>query len=396
MSSREQTWREELQDLFDYNPPAIKKSDNPTHYRLPFTFFDRHIDSRLSLQRIVSVPSFTADVAHVIDRAVQATKDEGGRFPVIDFADEHDLCALISKNGRNWGGAGSKLTDAVSVGRFYTEVSFLYCASVGSTLALNPHSHTWLTVFQFYQAGTEPDNGRSSMTSQFHLEILRDADNQNMHIPKGVWDSLDDDGRMDITEVFARFRQLVTYQFYAATAEYDGLLENMGNVAEKEPVPPFQAVVSGFPRQEMLLAPVADSSILPWRPHESKETFDAEGKKSSDPPEQATNEPSSSNKQPTQSQGVTVSKSAVVVDDTTTFLKHVSPTVHIFPYQGNIRRRGPGPSWMIQLLLYFTVESTSVLESATVQVARYSFLTLSMSIVVETQGTASFKPGYIY
>ena len=329
MSSRHQTdvWSRELEDLFNYNPPAIKKAKNPVTYRLPFTFFDRHIDPRLSVQRVVVVPSFTADIAQVIDCAVLKIKNEGGRLPVIDHDDVDDF--LIPKDARNWGVAGNTLTDAISVARFYMEVSFLYCAVVGSTLALSPHSRSWMSVFQSNKAGTEPDEGRSSITSRYYLEIERDNDTGDMHIPKGVWDCLDEEARMDMSEVSSRFRRLVTYQFYAAATQYDELLENMGDMVEKELIPPIPGSVSGYPKQEMPLTPAADSTILPWKPREPQENYHKEGNKGVKSIEQTTIE-SPTNKQASRLKRVSVKKSTASVDDTTTFVKHVSAAVRIF------------------------------------------------------------------
>lgn len=335
MSSREQTWSRELQDLFSYSPPAIQKAEDSVPYRLPFTFFDRHIDSRLSLRRVVSVPSFTFDIAEVIDQAILVTKNEGGRFPVIDYEDDEDFCALISKSGRKRGIPRNILTDAVSVASFYSDVSFLYCAAVGSTLALNPHSHTWLSVLIFNSAGAEPDAGRSSVASQHYIEIQHDADTGNTRIPKGVWEALDDDARMDITEVSSKFQRLVTYQFYAATTEYDELLENMGDMDEKEVIAHFSDAVSGFQRPEMPQLITADSTILPWRPQDSKD-YRTEGKENSE----FIKETSPSKKEPAQDKRVFVKKSTADVDDVTAFVKHVSVPVCILPFQANIYRHG--------------------------------------------------------
>ena len=372
-------WSRELEDLFNFNPPAIKHAENPVMYRLPFTFFDQHIDSRLSLRRVVFVPSFTADIAQVIDRAVLAIKNEGGRLPVVDYEDEDD--SLI--RARNWGAFGTTLTDAISVARFYMEVSFLYCAVVGSTLAINPHSRGWLSVFQYNKSGAEPDEGRSSITNRYHLEIGRDTETGDMDIPKGVWESMDEEARMDITEVSARFRRLVTYQFYAATTQYDELLKNMGDMVGKEPIPPSPDSVSSFPKQQMPPTPVVDSTTLPWRPRESHENYHTDGKKDLKSVEQTTVESSAS-------KGVTVKQSTAREDDITTFVKHVS-TDHSYLYLPNFNRHGPYLSWMTQPSLFFIVENTSGLECATVQLARYFSLTLSMSIVVETQGMARSK-----
>ena len=321
MSSRDQTavWSKELEDLFNYNPPAIKKVENPVTYRLPFAFFDQHIDSRFSLQRVVLVPAFTTDIAQVVDRTVLAIKNEGGRLPAVDYEDEED--SLIRY--RNWGASGSTLTDAISVAQFYLKVSFIYCAVVGSTLALSPHSRTWLTVFQSNKAGTEPDEGHSPITSRYYLEIKRDTNTGEIHIPKGVWDCLDEEARMDMSEVSSRFRRLVTYQFYAAAAQYDELLENMGEIVGKEPVPPFPDSVSGFPKQKLSVTPLADSTTLPWRPQEPQENYRTEGNTPKSVKE-STIGPSPSNMQ-----GITVKKSTVSVDDITVFVKHVSMAVRI-------------------------------------------------------------------
>lgn len=321
MSSRDPTdvWSRELEDLFNYNPPAIKKVENPVTYRLPFAFFDRHIDSRFSLRRVVLVPSFTTDIAQVVDRTVLAVKNDGGRLPVVDYEDDEDSLIRF----RNWGASGSTLTDAISVAQFYMKVSFIYCAVVGSTLALSPHSRTWLTVFQSNKAGTEPDEGHSPITSRYSLEIERDTDTGEIHIPKGVWDCLDEEARMDMYEVSSRFRRLVTYQFYAAATQYDELLENMSDIVGKEPILPFSDSVSGFPKHEMPLTPMADSDALPWGPQEPQENHLTKGN-NLESAGQTTVGPSPSSKQ-----GVTVKKSTVSVDDITIFVKHVSLAVRI-------------------------------------------------------------------
>ena len=313
MSTREQTWSRELQDLFDYSPPAIEKVEDSASYRLPFTFFDRHIDPRLSLKRVILVPSFTADVAQVLDRTVQTTKNEGGLLPVIDYKDDEDMSALFTKNDRNWGAVlGNTVTDASSVARFYAEVSFLYCSPVGSTLGLSPHSYTWLNVFHFDKAGKEPDEGHSAITNQYYLEIQRDRNTGAMRIPRGIWKFLNEDSRTDLTEVSARFRRLVTYQFYAATTEYDEILEKMDIICTKESVASWPDSVSGFlARDDIPLMPLVDSTVLPW----------------SESHKQGANEQitrPSNNKQTIESKGITVNKSVPRLDDITTFVMHVS------------------------------------------------------------------------
>ena len=330
MSSREQTWSSELQDLFSYSPPAIEKADE-TPYRLPFTFFDRHIDSRLSLRRVVSVPSFTADIAEVIDCAMLLTKSEGGSLPDIRYKDGEERSAFFSKSGRSWGDSGDKLTDATSVARFYTEVSFLYCSPVGSTFALNPHCYTWLNIFRFNGASIEPDEGRSSTANKYYLEIRRDDNAGNMQIPRGIWNALDEDARADLAEIFARFRRLVTYQFCAATTEYDELLKNMDDICGKERIPSFPEDISGFPTHELPLTPLVDSTILPWGPRESKQV-DSPKEKQTVVSEEEKNEPPQNNNPSAHSKGITVKKITDSVDDVTTFIKHVSIYYHIISY----------------------------------------------------------------
>ena len=320
MSTREQTWSRELQDLFDYSPPAVEKVEDPATYRLPFTFFDRHIDPRLSLKRVILVPSFTADVAQVLDRAVQTTKDEGGLLPVIDYEDDEDMSALFTKTGRNWGVVlGNKVSDASSVARFYAEVSFLYCSPVGSTFGLSPHSYAWLNVFHFDKAGVEPDEGRSAITNQYYMEIKRDSDTGSMRIPRGVWKFLDGDSRTALTDVSARFRRLVTYQFYAATTEYDEVLEKMDDICSEESVAAWPDSVSGFPIQDMPLMPLVDSTVMPWSAPDELLKQGADG--------QAT--PSQNN---TPSKGITIKKSVNCLNDITTFVKHVSKVFRILCY----------------------------------------------------------------
>ena len=326
MSSREQAWSSELQDLFSYSPPAIEKANNPTCYRLPSTFFDRHLDLRLSLRRVVSVPSFTADIAEVIDHTMLLTKNEGGCLPDINYKDGEERSAFFSKSGRSWGDSGNKLTDATSVAQFYIEVSLLYCSPVGSTFALNPHCYTWLNIFRFNWASIEPDEGRSSTIDKYYLEIRQDDNAGNMQIPKGIWNALDEDGRADLAEMFARFRRLVTYQFCAATTEYDELLEKMDDICGKEPISSFPEDISGFPTEELPLAPLVDSTILPWRPRESKRIGSSE-KQAVVSLEQEKDERTKSpqnNRSSPHSKGITVNKITDSVDDVTTFIKHVS------------------------------------------------------------------------
>ncbi|KAF8334395.1 hypothetical protein F5887DRAFT_1256971, partial [Amanita rubescens] len=313
MSDREQTWSRELQDLFDYSPPAVEQVEDTATYRLPFTFFDRHIDPRLSLKRVILVPSFTADIAQVIDRAVQTTKDEGGLLPLIDYKDDEDMSALFTKRGRNWGVVrGNKLTDASSVARFYEEVSFIYCSPVGTTFGLSPHSYTWLNIFRFDKAGEEPDEGRSAITNQYSIEIDRDRDTGTMRIPRGVWKFLNEESRTDLTDASARFRRLVTYQFYAATTEYDEVLEKMGDICSKESVAAWPDSVSGFPLQDLPLVPLVDSTVLPWSARD-------------EPLKQGEDEPATRSQNNTPSQGITVKKSNTHLDDIITFVKHVNP-----------------------------------------------------------------------
>ena len=297
---------------------------------------------------------------------------------MIGYKDDEDISALFTKTGRNWGAVrGNQLTDASSVARFYAEVSFLYCSPVGSTLGLSPHSYTWLNVFRFDKAGKEPDEGRSAITNQYYIEIRRDRDTGTMRIPRGIWKFLNEDSRTDLTEAFARFRRLITYQFYAATTEYDQVLEKMGEICSKESVAPWPDSVSGFPMPDMPLMPLVDSTALPWkaRSEQGRDEPDAQS------PDHA---------QSIQSKGITVKKSSARLDDITTFVKHVSEVCHISTAVLSFSL-GQDLLWTTQPLSSSIAANMSVLECATVKLVHCSCLTSSMSIAVEIHATPRSK-----
>jgi hypothetical protein len=135
----------EIQDLFDWNPPAlIPKAKKSTTTRPP-SFFDKHFGDEHVLKRVRRLTT----LIHDLDENVNKALDEASDFlpPLDEFLTTKQRHVAIK-------GIDYAARDEKAVGNFYNMTTAQYCPYVASTLALHPKasSSNWLNLLSWTQS----------------------------------------------------------------------------------------------------------------------------------------------------------------------------------------------------------------------------------------------------
>lgn len=79
----------EINLLLNYNPSALLAHPDVPRQKLvaPLSFYDRHLDERLTLKRVLAAPSLGKDLSEHISRALESLKDQKIILPLIQSDD---------------------------------------------------------------------------------------------------------------------------------------------------------------------------------------------------------------------------------------------------------------------------------------------------------------------
>ena len=234
---------EELIMLMNYNPPPVHVArDSQVTFRYPNMFYDRHLDSRLSLKHVKLAASLPGDMAKLVYDELKVLKAKNRTLPP-DTSDSLDGCRFSTKEGRQKETFRTTMTDAKSIVGFYDQVSYFNCASAASTITLHPHADTWLSILKFY--GSERELERFPlMIDDCTLKIPRDDVTGEVEVFESIWSCLDEELRDDIRRISNRLGSFAAFQLLAPLPEVEDMFKNMGTVARKR-MPSLACQVSG-------------------------------------------------------------------------------------------------------------------------------------------------------
>jgi hypothetical protein len=250
---------EELIMLLNYNPPSVHVAqDSQVTFCYPNMFYDRHLDSRLSLKHVKIASSLPSDIAKLVHDELKVLKTKDQSLPPMRSKSK-DGCRFSTKERRENGTLQTTISDVRSIVGFYHQVSHFYCASIASTIALYPHADTWLSILTCYGSGRALDQ-HPLMIDDYILRICHDHRTGEAKVPDSIWSCLDEELRDDIRRVSSQFGSLAAFQFLAPLPEVEGMLKSMGTVARRNEIPSLACPVLGYVTQNSVpLSPIPDS-----------------------------------------------------------------------------------------------------------------------------------------
>jgi hypothetical protein len=236
---------EELIMLLNYNPPLVHVAqDSQVKFCYPNMFYDRHLDSRLSLKHVKVTPSLPSDIAGLVHDELKVLKAKDQSLPPARSNTEDGSC-FSTQESRKTETLWTTILDANSIVDFYDKVSYENCASIASTIALHPHAKTWLPILTGYEPEPERDQ-HPLMIDDYILRVRYDQRTGEAMVYDSIWSCLDEETRHDIRRISRRFGSLAAFQFLAPLPEVEDIFNNMGSVARRDGMRSLECPVSGY------------------------------------------------------------------------------------------------------------------------------------------------------
>ena len=250
---------EELVMLMNYNPPAVHVAqDSQVKFCYPNMFYDRHLDPRLSLKRVKIASSLPSDIAKVVHDELKVLKAKNQSLPSAE-SDNPDGCRFSTKEIREDEVLQTTILDVRSIVGFFHQVSYFYCASIASTIALYPHADTWLSILSCYGSGRELDQ-HPLMVDDYILQIYNDHRTGEVRTFDSIWSCLHEELRDDIRRASSQFASLAAFQFLTPSPEVEDMFKTMGAAARRNGIHSLACPVLGYVTQnDVPLSPIPDS-----------------------------------------------------------------------------------------------------------------------------------------
>ncbi|KAG6815388.1 hypothetical protein H0H87_002331 [Tephrocybe sp. NHM501043] len=219
---------------------AFKPSSNPvnsyTYPKLtsPLTFYDKHLDQRLSLRKLSLAPSLTSNLSEAARFAFTATKDDGTeQLPPVDEDFPILKAAKISND--------SLPADANLVGRKYQMETSFSVSVMASMLSLHPSSPTWTESLLLKVCRPPRAYVYSALNESYVLEFLKPytpgGGPPSSMIEKEAWNAMEMDTQEEVSKARERFRFLAVWQMFYIRREARRALKRMNSLLVLDPFP---------------------------------------------------------------------------------------------------------------------------------------------------------------
>jgi hypothetical protein len=250
---------EELIMLMNYNPPPVHVAQDPqVTFCYPNMFYDRHLDPRLSLKYVKLASSLPSDIAKLVHDELKVLEIKDQSLPPTRSKNK-DGYRFSTKERRENENLRTTISDVRSIVGFYHRVSYFYCASIASTIALYPHADTWLSILTCDGSGRELDQ-HPFMIDDYILRICHDHRTGEVKVFDSIWSCLDEELRDDIRRVSSQFGSLAAFQFLTPLPEVEEMFKSMDTVARRNEIPSLACPVLGYITQNGVpLSPTPDS-----------------------------------------------------------------------------------------------------------------------------------------
>ena len=213
---------DEIQALFNWNPPILFPGIKMSTAARPPSFFDKHFDDKYTLKKVQRLPSLVDDLAKNVDTALSAALNTLPPLKGFFTAEQREfILDNVEYEARN----------ESAVANFYDATTNKFCSPVASTLAIHPNVpfskwHSLVTWTQSVSSsGYAIMDGQLSLFKKFRLEKKRHMDR--------IFNSIDSELDRDIFEEMRVANQpFATWEMMSLSAgspEVMTAIPNLGN-----------------------------------------------------------------------------------------------------------------------------------------------------------------------
>lgn len=198
-----------IQQLLNYTPNPLPQ--NPDALACdpagtPIAFYDFHVDDQLSLKRVAPLPSLTANLAKVVDCAMNKIQADGVALPT---GGSH----VLLRSPTNI----KHVSDGKAVSEVYKSAIANYINPIASMLSLHPHAPWWTSSLKFARCDLShtrhPRN--YSMHENAGLSFRIDPDDKTSLPARAAWDTMEKSRRELLNKAARLFPQLAVFHFYS-------------------------------------------------------------------------------------------------------------------------------------------------------------------------------------
>ncbi|KAG6829370.1 hypothetical protein H0H87_011606 [Tephrocybe sp. NHM501043] len=218
---------------FNPSPKPVKFHAYPK-LTSPLSFYDKHVDQRLALKKLILAPSLTSQISRAAQISFNAIKnDDGIHMPPVDENLPTLKPTTIPNNGLP--------ADARRVARrYYIETSFPVSV-MASMLLLHPNSPTWTKSFLLKEHRPPRDHDYSALSEGYALQFLKpylsEGGSTFPVVAREAWNAMDQSTQEEISHARERFRYLAVWQFFYIRREARRALKRMDSLATSEEFP---------------------------------------------------------------------------------------------------------------------------------------------------------------
>ncbi|KAG6888569.1 hypothetical protein C0995_007358 [Termitomyces sp. Mi166 len=254
-----------FKDVLDFNPPGYSV-DYSAYPKLasPLTFYDKHIDKRLSLRKVTLASSLTSDLAQAVHDAFTTIKnDDRLQLPSVDAADFPVM--------------RPEMTNEYRLGPYAKEVAIKYqletafsASIIASMLLLHPNSPVWTRVFRFTEHSALSRYSNPALIEDYAPDFLKPythvAEPFAWTIPKEAWDAMERHTQEEVIQAKKRFRFLAVWQMFYIRREARRALKRMDTLTLKDimPTPSFHTHTPPYEPNDGDLRPSPDAVNTAW------------------------------------------------------------------------------------------------------------------------------------
>ncbi|KAJ6462396.1 hypothetical protein C8R47DRAFT_1202224 [Mycena vitilis] len=270
------TGKEDVEFIFDYCPPKVYCTSD---HAVPIptknlSFYDRHIDERLLLRRILPMTSLLQTLADATDEALKNVLDSG--LPIPDEADESGMGFEMAREYAE-DHSIEPIAGCHGVSRHYKTKAFAFFHPTASLLLMRPL--TFNSIFQWNsherEEHWEPHAHGIPFVLNGHALTIKRRRSALSIVPR-VLHHFDAETQDRLQGVVKHVPVLGTWQIYPPSLEGNKVLEDMGRIVLSESFTPGICTTVGFQPSRSCCAPSHDANRGIWTtpPHTKRKALD--------------------------------------------------------------------------------------------------------------------------
>ncbi|KAG5724599.1 hypothetical protein E4T56_gene4007 [Termitomyces sp. T112] len=251
----------------DFNPPKPKVETEflcPT-LTPPLTFYDKHLDKRLSLKKVASTSSLLSDLSKTVDNALDSVIADDIGLPSVEEGFPNSKMFTIFLDPAPAG-------DAKAIGRWYQVSVSLFATKLASMLSLHPTASSWSTAIDFTARSLSRSHKCHSLFESYiprFLDTYKPEDSKAASmIDLDAWNAMSDAERTLIRQARERFPFLAVWQFFFACDKAENALKDVDNLVALGTFPqkiPL-TMLSDYAPNDIELSSYPDAITTAWGP----------------------------------------------------------------------------------------------------------------------------------